>query len=234
MNKTTETIADIVREIREASKASIDSGIATCDADERSVGEELLGYADRIEAAVKVSEKPNNSTTCGNAAALREALERWLVWDANHGHAYTVPCNATEAQPNTAWAEHCMLLNAAHSALAALARNCDLYATAEEAWEAFCDDTDVQAAYRLREFGPWLFAPAEGGAEMTPDPKTCRWLDRYFGDVCRRKPGVIQTPLGTLTLCTEPPCRPCADCGHEPITPETPAWDDVGEGGNHE
>ena len=62
---------------------------------------------------------------------------------------------------------------------------------------------------------------------MKPNPKTCRWLDRYFGDVCRRWPGIYDTPMGVI--CTEPPCKPCLSCGYQPITPETPAWDDPGE-----
>ena len=75
MHETTETIADIVREIREASKASIDSGIATCDADERSVGEELLDYADRIEAAVSaIDELAADSDAILNALGDIDAL----------------------------------------------------------------------------------------------------------------------------------------------------------------
>lgn len=59
---------------------------------------------------------------------------------------------------------------------------------------------------------------------MNPDPKTCRWLDRYFGDVCRHPTG---EPAGPWFF--EPKCQPCRSCGYQPITPRTPAWDDPGE-----
>lgn len=62
-----------------------------------------------------------------------------------------------------------------------------------------------------------------GGNEMKPDPATCRWLDRYFGDVCRHPTGEPQGPWFY-----EPKCQPCRSCGYQPITPRTPAWDDPG------
>jgi len=52
----------------------------------------------------------------------------------------------------------------------------------------------------------------------------CRWLDRYFGTVCRNMkthPNVMRLDDGT--------CKRCEGCGYEPITPNTPAWDDDGE-----
>lgn len=81
----------------------------------------------------------------------------------------------------------------------------------------------------------------------TQNPHTCRWLDRYFGNVCRNEQThpserrtekdktvtlmdgrTIAIPAGTVFFC-EPECRPCEGCGYEPITPTTPAWDDPGE-----
>lgn len=84
---------------------------------------------------------------------------------------------------------------------------------------------------------------------MKPDPATCRWLARYFGDVCRNRathPSLIRLSeeesrkLAMLrdikleagerfTAFVEPPCHPCDGCGYQPITPRTPAWDDPGE-----
>ena len=55
----------------------------------------------------------------------------------------------------------------------------------------------------------------------------CRWLDRYFGDVCRNTtthPSVFKMSDGTC-MHVEPCCRRCKGCGYEPTTPTTPAWD---------
>ena len=85
---------------------------------------------------------------------------------------------------------------------------------------------------------------------MKPDPATCRWLDRLFGDVCRNRTThpsqVLLTPDESAAVAkrmgrpwkegvqmisfVEPPCRPCDECGYQPITPRTPAWDDPGDG----
>lgn len=59
----------------------------------------------------------------------------------------------------------------------------------------------------------------------------CRWLDRYFGTVCRNQkthPNAMRMDDGTIVSC-EPTCKRCEGCGYEPITPNTPAWDDDGE-----
>lgn len=61
----------------------------------------------------------------------------------------------------------------------------------------------------------------------------CRWLDRYFGTVCRNQrthPNVMRLDDRTTVLC-EPSCTRCEGCGYEPITPNTPAWDDDVEDG---
>ena len=109
------------------------------------VNEILQYHADRIDAAHK-------REASGNTAALREALKpvkRYL-------DGYTV--NILE------------LRRTVDAALTAPTRNCDRFASAEEAWDAY--DAWVES-YRekgetepFNEFG-WLFAPAtekEGGA----------------------------------------------------------------------
>jgi hypothetical protein len=56
--------------------------------------------------------------------------------------------------------------------------------------------------------------------------KSCRWLDSYFGDVCRNQfthPSRIT--VGGAVCFIEPPCEPCDGCGYEPITKDSPAWD---------
>lgn len=59
----------------------------------------------------------------------------------------------------------------------------------------------------------------------------CRWLDRYFGTVCRNMkthPNAMRLDDGTVVF-REPTCKRCDGCGYEPITPDTPAWDEDGE-----
>ena len=103
------------------------------------------------------------SSVVGDCAKLREALENVAkqltdaTEDENFGEdvMYLVGCMRT-------------MLQKCRAALAAPARNCDRFASAEEAWDAY--DEWVES-YRskgktppLNEFG-WLFAPyEEGGA----------------------------------------------------------------------
>ena len=54
------------------------------------------------------------------------------------------------------------LLSDARAALSASARNCDRFATAEEAFNAWESDNKKPPE---QCFLQWLFAPAEGGAE---------------------------------------------------------------------
>jgi hypothetical protein len=64
-----------------------------------------------------------------------------------------------------------------------------------------------------------------------PNPMDCRWLDRYFGNVCRNPKNPSRILAGGVMLFVEPPCQPCRSCGFQPITPKTPAWDDPGDEG---
>lgn len=64
---------------------------------------------------------------------------------------------------------------------------------------------------------------------MASKPNDCRWLDRYM-DACRNNethPNRIM--VGGSVCFIEPQCKRCNGCGYEPITPETPAWDDDGK-----
>ena len=114
---------------------------------QRYSGDHARVLANRLDAAHKRERE-----TSGNTAALHEALKpvkRYL-------DGYTV--NILE------------LRRTVDAALTAPTRNCDRFASAEEAWDAY--DAWVES-YRekgetepLNEFG-WLFAPAaekEGGA----------------------------------------------------------------------
>ena len=54
----------------------------------------------------------------------------------------------------------------------------------------------------------------------------CRWLDRYFGTVCRNdKTHPNFEVRNGYPIWFEPLCKRCDGCGYEPITPQTPAWD---------
>lgn len=160
--------------------AEMSDGIHTGRADIiDAVNERLLAYAGRIKAAVKrereevtaarhafvgvdfAKDKP--TYTCveiapGNAAAMREALERLdehLHEDDYDGHLFF---NLFDYDPK----------EEIRAALSAPARNCDWFQTADEARDA------VKAAFantmllddrQLRAVCDWLFDSAEGGAE---------------------------------------------------------------------
>lgn len=158
-----ETIYDIVSELR------CESALPTSKDD---FNESLRGLASRIEAAAErmrdaycdlckekdaaydrlllERDKAIKARAPGNAAAMRDALEKI----SNMADLYP-------RIPRSAFA------NTARAAISAPARNCDRFATEDEAREAYW-------AYREPlEFNnkpfvaitEWLFAAAEGGAE---------------------------------------------------------------------
>lgn len=151
----TETIDDIIAEKRRRAEEierdcaeKMKRGEMVSDCYARELVADIRREANRIEAAHK-----RECEASGNTAALREALKpvkRYL-------NGYTV--NILE------------LRRTVDAALTAPARNCDRFASAEEAWNAY--DAWVES-YRaegktepLNEFG-WLYAPAtekEGGAK---------------------------------------------------------------------
>ena len=183
MNETNETLADIVREMRDEMTGvnciSGDGDVATM----HRTNAKLRALADRIEAAAaeqnaeiarlrycldergKLLESAQAKmhkaqAASGNAAAMREALGniRDLMLGLRAGDSVS--------------SAH--ILSVVDRALAAPARNCDLYPTAEKATRAFqqmrnhrvradaClwDDRD-----EIGTFIDWLFAPAQEGGE---------------------------------------------------------------------
>lgn len=140
----------------------------------RSNRERVSNLADRIEVTVKREraeteswhgvarafavhdaiaderlDKLMRSTPC-NAAALRAALERALKWWTEMG-------NILEREA---------VFKQIRAALAAPARNCDRFATAEEARMAFEDAHSREIILNLYTAAfDWLFATAEGGAK---------------------------------------------------------------------
>lgn len=96
----------------------------------------------------------NCERATGNAAALREALEKcnelFRCDDDNKSRLCNLARKADEAT---------------QAALAAPARNCDRFQTEEEAYAAFMGLFDHFKGERHYQYCRWLFAPAEGGAE---------------------------------------------------------------------
>ena len=180
MSSDTETIADIVRELR---KFAYSNGGKPRTWIERISVRQWHAILDKIEAAAKRERERAESSrdtrdamryaeyamrdrptfvgvdlakpekNSGNSAALREALERFVVL-FDRGEDVT---------PDEAYS----CANKARAALAAPPRNCDRFQTIDEARNAYW-------AYREPlEFAEkdflsildWLFAPAEGDAK---------------------------------------------------------------------
>lgn len=102
--------------------------------------------------------KTTNNNPVGNSAAMCEALEEMILWMKRIMHsAWFMDANFRDTTD-------CMrVLNKADAALAVLPRNCDRFATSDEAWLEFKKTT--QNAYfdtmGLCRFATWLFATAE-------------------------------------------------------------------------
>ena len=142
MEKPNETIADIIAEARD--KYTVHER-----AEAALMREKAAIEADALEVGGIVAATAAKSSATGDAAKLRGALKAidglcaglMPTWDGAFGR----------------------IKDMAEAALAAPARNCDRFASAEEAWDAY--DEWVES-YRSRgktepfnEFG-WLFAPA--------------------------------------------------------------------------
>ena len=176
MSDTPEPLAAIIAEMRDlADHRAADAG------GERPAIELLRSYADRIEAAAKNTEnafgmalaiedglhKRDKQSSPGNAAALRAALE-WVADFSSDD--YVDDEYSIDGQNLQKAAER------ARAALSAPARNCDRFATAEEAVAAFADHLRAwENAHGIFSECPdhpvkvpagafaWLFDKAEGG-----------------------------------------------------------------------
>jgi len=130
----------------------------------------LYRYADRIEAAAKYADAmcrkneeaafKRGQAAIGNAAAMREALDSIadIAKDAFGG-----PERHREASQGRALS---LIVDKARAALAAPARNCDRFTTADDARDAAKKEfanTMLLDDRQLRAACDWLFAPAEGG-----------------------------------------------------------------------
>lgn len=170
MSDKPETLADIVAQMRRWAK----EGVTLVGA----------GYiADRIEAAAKNTEnafgmalaiedglhKRDKQSDPGNAAALREALEnvervaRFCAEAPRHTLAYPTDT----ARADVLYSRIAELGSVARAALAAPARNCDRFATADDARRAFESAHSHGIVHNLYTAAfDWLFDMVEkGGAK---------------------------------------------------------------------
>lgn len=176
-NEKHETLADIVREIRQAEVTWHRSEIAQLPT------QYLKEWADRIEAAWKrerevgaeaaqicgeIGEIVGREATCskssqvGNAAAMREALYAITLIDTRM--LKRLLCELVEADifdggqiRNTIHA-----VEKARQAISAPPRNCDIY-DAESCRMAYHLHGD--GLMTMQAFADWLFAPAEEGGK---------------------------------------------------------------------
>jgi hypothetical protein len=102
----------------------------------------LLNFADRIEAAHKRERE-----AVGNVTKMREALETISKCDiSKEEDCYTI-------------------YRVCEAALSAPPRNCDLYKSEPEAYQAYLTAMKNATKKTYVYFEPWLFAEAKGGAE---------------------------------------------------------------------
>lgn len=130
-----ETIEDIITQMRKPSIYKGKVPVSRVDADFRY-------FADKLEAAIA-----QNPPHCGNTAKMREALETISKCDiSKEEDCYT-------------------LYRVCETALSAPARNCDLYTSADDAWNAFRrinPPIDMPPLLESLMFREWLFAKAKG------------------------------------------------------------------------
>ena len=147
-NEKQETIADIVREMRGIKGGQHTNGGLSYER-WRARCQFADDYADRIEAAAKRERDSTRekSSQVGNAAKMREALERIrreLIYDS---------CR----NPITAF--HDIVCEVSYSALVAPPRNCDVLSKAE-VLEMLKD-----SSFSKEDAIEWLYAEAKGEAK---------------------------------------------------------------------
>ena len=147
MADTQETIADIIAEMR--AREDLDGGDMVDNFDiyngEYGGWDALMlikAYADRLDAAHRRER--------GDCAKLREALEtlRELLGDL---------LRLEDAEYHNDFSNFCDIIDAA---LSAPMRNCDRFATADEAFHAWNNTTDTPGGGAYVGLIDWLFAPA--------------------------------------------------------------------------
>lgn len=120
---------------------------------ERDEDRQLAAIAESDEAFARCARCDRPERATGNAAALREALEK-IRHEYGWGLISCRTCVSSEADVERV---SDLFEKQIDAALAAPPRNCDRFATAEEAYSAWMQAVEMDAIC------DWLFAPAEGG-----------------------------------------------------------------------
>ncbi len=134
-----EKLADIIEEKRRRAEKirSELSMVPVRREDQLLEAEELEQEADRIEAAWKremskiASKKGADFGQLGNAAAMREALEKITDWMEKHTAIFSVQVSPREEDPDEVEREKDEAISLARAALSAPPRQCDV-GTVEE------------------------------------------------------------------------------------------------------
>ena len=157
MSNKQETIADIVADIRAQNQGLPEDGYAlsplVCD---------LLSLADSIEAAAKREREATRekSSQVGNAAKMREACENIAEY------AKTAACYIEDIDDAHLLGYLNQIERWAEAALSAPPRNCDRFATLDDARNAFfADYVPDETCSSATAFAIWLFDKAKGDTE---------------------------------------------------------------------
>jgi hypothetical protein len=177
----TETIADILREMRDRAITKIGGRTIT---ERNFVPQETCeSWADRIDAALareaeladddqfashyresesRKSESPTSLAPTGNAAAMREALEAMNCINTGGLKRLLVELVEADIFDGGHINRTISAVERARRALSAPARNCDRFLTVDEAYDKFMGGADSVVGDHWR-FAEWLFAKAKGG-----------------------------------------------------------------------
>lgn len=108
----------------------------------------------RKMGVAKMETTTKESLGIGNTAKMREALEKIK-------ECYENDYLSLDRDPGDVLGNAALLAN---NALSAPPRNCDLYATEDDAWRAFLS-VRQGVDFSTEEYEKWLFAEAKGGAK---------------------------------------------------------------------
>ena len=156
-NAKQETIADIVADMREFA-----------DTDSQTIGRDVLRrhiqhFARRIEAAAKREVAELRKDNVSLRAALKPVLEVYISQDDNSVSVYDSQLDAAFAL--NAVREAKRIYNEGEERIAS-PRNCDMYATLDDARNAFfADYVSDETCSSATAFSIWLFDKAKGGAK---------------------------------------------------------------------
>ena len=182
-NTPPETLDAILAEMRTYADRLDDAGVWPSPTDLRTLADRIEAAAEREReetrqlAAIAESDesfarcarcdRPERDSAPGNAAAIREALDKAesvLLVGARFAtdNAFT-DADARENLRDVDWDGALAKIAAA---LAAPARNCDRFENWMQAWDGYLakyPDARQEMPFEIGRFHAWLFAPAKGG-----------------------------------------------------------------------